>query len=165
MIFFLCEWFKHTLRNKKMSGGQSSVNFGPGGYIPPPNYKPGQGGGSVSGSPYTTNPNPNTPPPPLSGKVQTDWRTPQMQFAAPVQHPPAHSTPIQSAWPDPPRRTTLTNDGSILSSDLWSRPPSEHGAELVETFIGVRGRMVAVYRDPRNGTLFYTGAPVERYGF
>ncbi len=102
--------------------------------------------------------------PTQSRTIARDPRTPDMHFADPVP-PPSYVKPTtQSAFPNVARYTTLPADGTMLSSDMWARPPEQGGAVLVDTFIGHRGRAVFVYQDQRNGTLFYTGAAVQRYG-
>lgn len=114
--------------------------------------------GSVTNAPYTS------APPPSTKTLARDPRTPAMHFADPTPRPAFVKPTTQTAFPNVARYTTLPQDGSLLSSDLWSRPPEQGGAVLVDTFIGHRGRAVFVYGDPRNGTLLYLGGPVQRYG-
>jgi hypothetical protein len=100
-------------------------------------------------------------PPPGSA---LDWRTAHRQpRAQQIPLPYAHSVPTMTAFPDVPRFTTLPGN-ILLDSDLWARPAAHGGAVLHDTFVGPRGRLYVVYRDPRNNTLFYTGGPVQRYG-
>jgi len=124
-----------------------------------------QGGGAYGGgivNPSGSGQVVGQPPPPGSAP---DWRTVHAQpYYTPIATPDPYSAPLTTAFQDAPRHTTLTGTNILFDNDLFGRPPEHGGAKLHSTFVGPRGRLIAVYLDPRNNTLFYTGGPPQRYG-